>query len=86
MYLEALRRMNASPDTTAVVGDRLDTDILGGIRTNLTGILVLSGITTREAVAESEIKPNLVCTDITDLVRMWTEQLGKSTGREESEL
>ncbi|MCJ7736521.1 MAG: HAD-IIA family hydrolase, partial [Anaerolineae bacterium] len=86
MYLEALRRMNASPDTTAVVGDRLDTDILGGIRTNLTGILVLSGITTREAAAESEIKPNLVCTDIRDLVRMWTEQLGKSTGKEESEL
>ena len=84
MYLEALRRMNASPRTTAVIGDRLDTDILGGIRANLTGILVLSGITTREAAAESEIKPDLICTDTRDLVRIWREHLDKSIGRQDS--
>lgn len=84
MYLEALRRMSASPHSTAVIGDRLDTDILGGIRADLTGILVLSGITTRETATKSEIKPDLICADTRDLVRIWKEHLGKSIRKQDS--
>jgi len=78
MYLEALRRLDATPVTTAVIGDRLDTDILGGVRTNLTGILVLSGITTEEDVARSMVKPDIVCADIVELTQIWREQLDVS--------
>lgn len=77
MYEEALRRMGARPETTAVIGDRLDTDIAGGIQTGLTTILVLSGIATEEDLATSPVKPHLVCADVGELVRMWMAQAPK---------
>ena len=75
MYEEALRRMGASPETTAAVGDRLDTDITGGVRAGLTTVLVLSGISTKADLATSPVKPDLVCADIVELVQVWTNQL-----------
>ena len=75
MYEEAIKRMGARPDTTAVLGDRLDTDITGGVRAGLSTILVLSGITTEADMALSPVKPNLVCQDIKELMQIWTDQL-----------
>jgi 4-nitrophenyl phosphatase len=72
MYEEAMRRMGARPGTTAVIGDRLDTDIAGGVRLGLTTILVLSGIASKDDVAGSPFKPDVVCADIgtvMDLIR-----------------
>jgi len=71
LYREAMRRMGATPATTGVVGDRLDTDIAGGLRAGLLTILVLSGITTEADLAASPVRPNLVCADIGALVQMW---------------
>ena len=75
LYQEALRGMGAHPEHTAVVGDRLDTDIAGGIRAGLTTILVLSGISTEAELATSPVKPDLVCADIEELVQVWGDQL-----------
>jgi len=71
MYEEALRRMDACPETTGVIGDRLDTDIAGGVRAGLMTVLLLSGITTESDLAASPVKPDLVCADIGELVRVW---------------
>ena len=71
LYREAMRRMGAAPETTGVLGDRLDTDILGGVRLGLFTVLVLSGITTRDDLAASPVRPDLVCEDIGRLVQMW---------------
>jgi 4-nitrophenyl phosphatase len=73
MYQEALRRMDASPNTTAVIGDRLDTDLAGGVRLGLTTVLVLSGIATEADLANSPIKPDVVCTDIGALMQVWKQ-------------
>jgi 4-nitrophenyl phosphatase len=70
MYEEAMRRMGAQPETMAVVGDRLDTDIAGGVRLGLTTVLVLSGIATEAELAESPVRPDVVCADISDLIRL----------------
>jgi 4-nitrophenyl phosphatase len=75
MYEEALRRMGAHSDTTAVLGDRLGTDIVGGVRASLTTVLVLSGINTEADLAASPVKPDLVCADIEELVHKWANQL-----------
>ncbi len=75
MYEDALRRMGACPETTAVVGDRLDTDIAGGVRAGLTTVLVLSGIATEADLAASPVRPDLVCADIGELVQVWRDQL-----------
>jgi ribonucleotide monophosphatase NagD (HAD superfamily) len=75
MYQEALRRMGATPETSAMIGDRLDTDIAGGSRAGLTTVLTLSGIATEADVRASSIKPDLVCEDIRDLMARWKEAL-----------
>jgi 4-nitrophenyl phosphatase len=75
MYQEALRRMGATPETTAMIGDRIDTDIAGAARAGLTTVLTLSGITTEEDLETSAIKPDLVCDHLADLLLHWEEAL-----------
>lgn len=75
MYQEAMGRLGARPKTTAVLGDRLDTDVAGGVRTGLSTILVLSGIATEADLVSSPVRPDLVCKDIEELVQIWTDQL-----------
>ncbi len=70
MYQEALRRMQARPETAAVIGDRLETDIAGGINAGLTTVLLLSGIAQRADLASSPHQPDLVCDDLAHLVRI----------------
>jgi len=71
MFRIAMQRMGASPETTAVIGDQIPTDIVGGKRAGLTTILVLSGATTRERLAESPVQPDLVFADIRELTSAW---------------
>ncbi len=71
MYREALRRMGAAPEATAVVGDRLDTDIAGGVALGLTTVLLLSGIATEAMLAASPIQPDLVLPGLPELVQAW---------------
>jgi len=82
MYEEAMRRMGAwsetgpsKRETTAVIGDRLDTDIAGGARAGLTTVLVLSGISTEADLVASPVKPDLVCANIAELIAMWERAL-----------
>ena len=75
LYQEAMRRMGATPETTAAIGDRLETDIAGGRRAGVTTILLLSGIATMADLADAPIKPDLVLANIRELVRTWQEQL-----------
>lgn len=75
MYEQAMRRMDARPESTAVIGDRLDTDLAGGVRLGLTTVLVLSGIATKADVATALIKPDVVCADIGELVRVWERRV-----------
>jgi 4-nitrophenyl phosphatase len=64
LYEQALERLGTQPEQTAMVGDRLETDILGAQRAGLRTILVLSGVTTREMLAQSPIQPDWVFEDI----------------------
>jgi len=69
MFRLAMAEMGAKPETTATIGDRLDTDILGGQRAGLITICVLSGSTTR---AEAEaFGPDFIFEDISHLLSMW---------------
>jgi 4-nitrophenyl phosphatase len=69
MYQLAMEQMGASPATTAAIGDRVDTDILGGKRAGLTTICVLSGSSNR---AEAEaIETDLIFDDIAHLLETW---------------
>jgi 4-nitrophenyl phosphatase len=80
MYREALRRMGATPESSAMIGDRLDTDIAGAARAGLTTVLTLSGIATEGQVAGGPIQPDLVVADIQELTTRWREQIACTSG------
>jgi 4-nitrophenyl phosphatase len=67
IFQEAVKRLGGTPANTAMVGDRLTTDIAGGKGAGLITILVLSGVTSRKQAQTSPIQPDFICDDITDL-------------------
>ena len=64
MIQQALRILGTDRERTAMVGDRLETDILAGKKVGIRTILVLSGVTRREHLAESDIQPDWILDDI----------------------
>ena len=69
MFELAMAEMGATPAAAATLGDRIDTDIIGGVRAGLRTIMVLSGSTTR---AEAEAYgPDWIYEDIGSLREAW---------------
>jgi glycerol-1-phosphatase len=64
IFEAARQQLGSGPG--AMVGDRLDSDVAGGQRAGLAGVLVLSGGTSREDLAVSPVVPDLVCADLAE--------------------
>ena len=64
----AMSKYGYVKEETAVVGDRIYTDVKSGLNAGITGILVLSGETTTEILAQSEDKPHLVLQDASEII------------------
>lgn len=68
----AMERLGCAKEETCVIGDRIYTDVKSGLNAGCTGILVMSGETTPEILAESPDKPHLVlssCQEILDILK-----------------
>ena len=66
----AMELVGCTPSETAVIGDRIYTDIKCGINAGAVTMLVLSGETTREALAASDDKPDMVLEDCGELLKL----------------
>jgi 5'-nucleotidase len=60
MMRSALKRLSCKREETAIVGDRMDTDIIAGIEAEIETVLVLSGVTTREEIERFAYRPHYV--------------------------
>ena len=69
----AMQQHGYTKGETAVVGDRIYTDVKSGLNAGITGILVMSGETTSEILAESPDKPHLVLQDVSEITKALKE-------------
>jgi NagD protein len=60
MMMFARKKLNARSSETIMIGDRMDTDIVGGIEAGMRTCLVLSGVSTRETIAEFPYQPTYI--------------------------
>jgi NagD protein len=70
MMRSALNRLEAHSETTVMVGDRMDTDIISGLEAGLRTVLVTTGSTRPEDVERFPYRPTRVVDSIADLVEL----------------
>ena len=75
MFDAALEMLASPRDRTAMLGDRLDTDIAGARDAGLATILVLTGVTTIEEARTSTLKADFTFNDLVELRARWEEGL-----------
>ena len=66
----ALRRLGARREETAIVGDRMDTDIAAGTEAEIETVLVLSGVTDDDELKRFAYQPKHVLPGVGDIVRL----------------
>jgi NagD protein len=68
MMRSALNAIEAHSETTAMIGDRMDTDVVSGLEAGLHTILVLSGVATRDAAERFPYRPSRIVDSVADLI------------------
>lgn len=68
MMRSALNAIEAHSESSAMIGDRMDTDIVSGLEAGMETILVLSGVTTREMAERFPFRASHVVDSVADLI------------------
>jgi NagD protein len=68
MMRSALNAIDAHSETTAMIGDRMDTDIVAGLEAGLEAILVLTGVTTVDDAERYPYRASRIVDSVADLV------------------
>jgi NagD protein len=68
MMRSALNAIDAHSETSAMIGDRMDTDVVSGLEAGMHTILVLTGITSRAEAERFPYRPSRIVDSIADLV------------------
>jgi NagD protein len=64
----ALKRIGCRREETVIIGDRMDTDIIAGIESEIETILVLTGVSTEADLSRFAYRPHHVLTDLRELL------------------
>jgi len=68
MFRSAMNKINAHSESTGMIGDRMDTDVVAGIEAGLHTVLVLTGIADDAEIAKYPFRPNEILNSIADLL------------------
>jgi NagD protein len=74
MMRSAMNKLEAHSESTVMIGDRMDTDIISGLEAGMRTILVTTGSTRPEHIELFPYRPTKVVDSIADLVDMVTER------------
>ena len=69
MLRHGLRKLGCHSEEIAFIGDRMDTDIIAGIESNVDSVLVLSGVTAKEDIDLFPYRPKYVLNGVGDIVK-----------------
>lgn len=69
MLRHGLRKLGCHSEEIAFIGDRMDTDIIAGIESNVDTVLVLSGVTALEDIDNYPYRPKYVLNGVGDLIK-----------------
>ena len=67
IFQAALKELGCAPEDVLMVGDRLETDILGASSLGIATAAVLTGVTSREDISQSDIRPDYIFENIAAL-------------------
>ena len=67
MMRTGLKLLGVHSQDAAIIGDRMDTDIVAGIESGLDTLLVLSGVTSREELERFPYRPRLVLSGVGEI-------------------
>ncbi len=67
MMRTGLQMLGIHSSESAMIGDRMDTDIIAGIESGLDTVLVLSGVTSRESMQNYPYKPRLILSGVGEI-------------------
>ncbi|MEN9737405.1 MAG: hypothetical protein RJA26_638 [Actinomycetota bacterium] len=68
MFRSALNKIGAHSESTGMIGDRMDTDVVAGIEAGLHTVLVLTGISDDAEIAKYPFRPTEILNSVADLV------------------
>jgi NagD protein len=68
MMRSALNAIEAHSETTAMIGDRMDTDVVAGLEAGLHTILVLTGVTQEGETERYSYRPSRIVDSVADLL------------------
>lgn len=78
LYRFSMERLGTRPEETLAIGDRLETDILGGQRTGCPTVLVLSGVSSAVDAEQWQPQPNFILPNLADLLPLLREHAARS--------
>jgi len=76
MMRTGLKLLNCHSNEAVMVGDRMDTDIISGLESGMSTVLVLSGVSTRETLDTFAYRPTMVLDGVGDIVAEFNRQMG----------
>jgi NagD protein len=68
MMRSALNALDAHSESTAMIGDRMDTDVVSGLEAGMRTFLVLSGVTTLEDAERYPFRASRIVDSVADLI------------------
>ena len=70
MMRTGLKKLNCHSGEAVMVGDRMDTDVISGMESGMSTVLVLSGISTEATLDEYAYRPSAVLDGVGDIVTL----------------